>query len=85
MILKVKDNKTGVIYTSDMSDENKHSILNINFCTSYTQVEVQDEILEDGELKYPTHDIILKPLGSKVNWIDLIAVMNDNDGEWINE
>ena len=85
MILKVKDNKTGVIYTSDMSDENKHSILNINFCTSYTQVEVQDEILEDGELIYPTHDIILKPSGGKVNWVDLIAIKDDNDGEWIND
>ena len=83
MELKIRDKKTGVIYSSNMSDENKHSIINMSFCTSYTQVEVQDEIEENGKKSWPTHDIILPPIGSVVNWVDLIATQNDNEGEWI--
>ena len=83
MLIKVKDKKTGVIYSSNMMDGNKHSILAMNFCTSYTQVTVQDEIEIYGEIKFSTHDIILPPLGTKPNWIDLIAIKNDNEGTWI--
>ena len=83
MLIKVKDNKTGIIYSTNMVDSNKHSILGMNFCTSYTQVTVQDEIEVDGQTQYPTHDIILPPFGTKPNWVDLIASQDDNDGVWI--
>jgi hypothetical protein len=67
-----------------MSDENKHAILSLNFCTSYTEVEVQDKVEgDDGKLKYPTHTIILPPIGSTPYWVDLIATQTDNEGEWI--
>jgi len=83
MLIKVKDKKTGVIYSTNMMDGNKHSILEINFCTSYTQVTVQDEIEVDGKTEYPTHDIILPPFGTTPNWVDLIATQDDNEGVWI--
>jgi len=86
MLIKVKNSKTGKIYSNDMSDKNTQCILSINFCTSYTQVEVQDEIDEDGRRTYPTHTIILPPSGvslKDINWVDLIAIQEDNRGEWI--
>ena len=84
MKIEIRDKKTGIIYSSDMSDENDNSILSINFCTSYTEVEVQDRVFKDGVTKFPTHTIILPPLGSSPNWVDLIATQEDNEGEWIN-
>ena len=84
MELKIKDKVTGVIYTNDMSDSNKHVILALNFCTSYTQVTVQDEIIDEGGNKeYPSKDIILPPMGTKPNWVDLIATQEDNEAEWV--
>jgi hypothetical protein len=83
MLLKIKDKKTDVIYTSDMSDQNIHAILSLNFCTSYTEVEVQDKIEEDGKITYPKHTVILPPIGTKPYWVDLIATQEDNDGEWV--
>ena len=62
-----------------MSDDNKHCILSMNFCTSYTEVQVQDEINENSKVK----DLILPPLGSTPNWVDLIATQNDDEGEWV--
>lgn len=82
MELKVRDLKTNTIYSSNMSDNNKHCILEIHFCTSYTQVVVQDEVEEAGGKVYPSHDIVLPPIGSEVNWVDLIATQEDNQGEW---
>tara|TARA_R110000868_G_C10689494_1_gene748175 strand:+ start:558 stop:812 length:255 start_codon:yes stop_codon:yes gene_type:complete len=83
MELKIRQKDTGQIYSSDMSDENKHTILSFNFCTSYTQVEVQDEI--DG--KFSAHDVILPPYGVKAGGlgyaIDHIATQGDPEGEWI--
>ena len=84
MNLKIRDKVTGVIYTNDMSDCNKHVILALNFCTSYTQVTVQDEIIDEGgNKKYQSKDIILPPVGTKPNWIDLIATQEDNEAEWV--
>lgn len=80
MLLKIKDLDTGQIYSSNMSDDNKHTILDINFCTSYTQVSVQDEI--DG--KFSCHDMILPPIGTTPDWVDQIATQNDPEGEWVN-
>jgi len=84
MIIKVKDLTTGTIYTSDMSDSNKNVILAINFCTSYSQVNVQTETIVSCKVHYVTHDIIVPPVGSEVNWVDLIATQKDNKGEWVN-
>jgi len=84
MDLKIRDKITGVVYHNDMSDNNKHCILALNFCTSYTQATVQDEIVdEDGNKKYQIKDIILPPLGTKPNWVDLIATQGDNEAEWV--
>jgi len=82
MLIQVKDKSTGIIYSNDMSQD-KHIILSINFCTSYTQVEVQDKIEIDGETRYPKHDIIVPPLKSKPYWVDEIATQNDPEGEWV--
>lgn len=85
MLIKVKDKKTGTVYSSNMMDNNKHSILEINYCTSYTQVTVQDKIEVDGKQQYNTHDIILPPFGTNPNWVDLIATQEENEGEWVRE
>jgi hypothetical protein len=83
MELKVKNLKTGVIYSSDRSNDNKHSILSINFQTDYTQVNVQDEIiLESGQKTHPNFNIIM-PIGGKMNWVTLIAGQEDMHGEWV--
>jgi len=79
MELKIKDKTTGIIYSNVMSDDNKHCILSMNFCTSYTEVQVQDEINENSKVK----DLILPPLGSTPNWVDLIATQNNDEGEWV--
>jgi len=86
MLLKIKNSKTGKIYTNDMSKDNTQCILSINFCTSYTQVEVQDEIDENGKRTFPTHTIILPVIGvslSEINWVDMIAIKDDVCGEWV--
>jgi hypothetical protein len=72
MELKIRQKDTGVIYSSDMSDENEHYILSLNFCTSYTQAEVQDKV--DG--KFTTHDVILPPFETELSWIGSIATQN---------
>lgn len=83
MQVAIKQNDTGQIYSNDMGADNKHSILAMHFCTSYTQVVVQDEV--DG--KFPTHDIILPAFGTEPNGlsyaIDHMATQNDPEGEWI--
>ena len=81
MLIKVKDNQSGEVYTNEMDSDK--CILEIHFCTSYAQVKVQDVINESGKMSYPTHDIILPPLKGMVNWVDLIATQNDNVGEWL--
>ena len=83
MEIKIRDKKTGVVYSSDMNDNNKNAILSMNFCTSYTEVEVQDVIEVDAKKKFPTHTLILPPFGSEPSWIDLIATQEDNEGEWV--
>lgn len=83
MLIKIKDKKTGTIYTNDMGADNKNCILEIHFCTSYTQVKVQSEKESHGKTIFPTHDIMLSPVKSKANFVDLIAIQNDNEGEWL--
>jgi hypothetical protein len=86
MEIKVKQQNTGQIYSSNMSDVNQHKIVNISFCTSYTCVHVQTK--EGGETTF--HDIILPPFGVGGGWlnslgqaIDLIATQDDPRGEWV--
>ena len=80
MLIKVKD-KEGNIYTNNMSKSNDKSILEIHFCTSYTQVVVQDTIVNDeGVTIYSEKDIII-PLENP-NWADMIAVDDNEIGEW---
>ena len=81
MLIKVKDKTTNKVYTNEM--DNDCCITEIHFCTSYTQVVVQDVINKDGKTTYPNHDVILPPLKSEPYWVDLIAIQNSNIGEWI--
>ena len=62
------------VFSSDMSGDD--SIIEIHFCTSYTQVVVQEMI----EGKGVCHDIICPPLGSTPNPIDFIATQGDEIG-----
>jgi hypothetical protein len=52
----------------------------MHFCTSYTQVLIQEEG-ENGSLE--SKEIICEPVGSNPNPIDLIAVQNDESGTLI--
>jgi hypothetical protein len=57
MLIKVKDSE-GNIFATDLND--KRTILEIHFCTSYTQFKVQEEYLaEDGSTRYREKDIIV--------------------------
>ena len=84
MKIEVKDKQTGKVYSNDFGVDHGQSILEIHFCTSYTQVVVQDVIPVGDKLSYPAKSLILPPLGSKPNPIDLIATDGDHEGEWIN-
>lgn len=77
-MIAVKRHRDGKIFTSDMSQ--KDCILEIHFCTSYTQVIVQELSCES---KNTTADIICEAIGVEVNLIDLIATQEDDDGEFI--
>ena len=86
MLIQVIDSETNVVYSNSMRISNKHTILEIHFCTSYTQVRVQDEIIENGNIRYPQHDLFLDPLDGSMDWADFIAITdNDHLGEWIRE
>ena len=78
-------NRRGEIFTNDMSEDNPNSILEIHFCTSYTQVVVQkQETDDDGVTKYVKEDIII-PIKSPDGFgqaIDFMAVSGDEIGEW---
>lgn len=77
-MISVKRDRDGKVFTNNMSA--KESIYEIHFCTSYTQVKVQ-ELDEDGNLK--SLDIICNPEGTKANCIDLIATQNDDTGTFV--
>lgn len=79
MEIRIRDLKSGHIYTNDMSDNNNHSILEMHFCTSYTQASVQDRI---GS-KYITRNVILPPMGSTPDPLDYIALADESHGEWV--
>jgi hypothetical protein len=84
MLIQVRNTKTGEIFSNSMDKDNKNTILSIHFCTSYTQVCVQEEVVEeDGTTKYPSYDLIIPLLNSKENWVDLIAIKDDTKGEWV--
>jgi len=88
MEIKIKDLSSGNVYSNNMSSQNTKAILSINFCTSYTEVEVQDEIDEDGKRNFPKHTIILPANGislTDVNWVDLIAIQDCARGEWVTD
>lgn len=78
-------NRKGEIFTNDMSEDNPNTILEIHFCTSYTQVVVQKQEIDDkGVTKYITEDIIIPNKSSDEfeQAIDFIAVSGDEIGEW---
>jgi len=77
-MIKVKRHKDGKIFTTDMSIDD--GIYEMHFCTSYTQVMIQ-ETNKEGKLQ--SKEIICKPIGTKPNWVDLIAIQDDDTGEFL--
>jgi len=75
IMIAVKRDRDGKVFSNDMSE--KESIYEIHFSTSYTQVKVQ-ELDENGGLV--SCDIICRPFGARVNWVDLIATQPDDTG-----
>lgn len=63
-------------FTSDMSSD--EGICEIHFCTSYTQVKVQERTETTGQ--FAERDIICPPIGTEPSWLDEIAVQGDDTG-----
>ena len=78
-MIKVKRLKDGQVFTSSMSDDNLFCILEIHFCTSYTQVEVYDRSVKP----YKQSTVICDPIDSVGCWIDMITVIDDDRGVFI--
>jgi hypothetical protein len=76
-MISVKRTRDGKVFTSDMSKSD--GIYEIHFCTSYTEVMIQEEI--EGNLV--SERIICEPVGTKSNPIDLIAIKDDDLGFFI--
>ncbi len=74
-MIKVKRNSDGKVFTTDMSKD--ESIYEMHFCTSYTQVMIQ-ELDENGTLTHKA--IICNPVGTTPSPIDLIATQEDETG-----
>ena len=81
MLIKVRDSK-GKVFSNDMN--NIECIIEIHFCTSYTQVIVQEKDLETD--KTITRDIIIPIENDSVleQTIDMIAIKSDEIGSWEN-
>jgi hypothetical protein len=77
MIIKVKRHWDGKIFTSDMSDPYGDVIIEIHFCTSYTQVIVQDK-----EEKQAVSIMILDE-GTKPSIIDTFAIQGIGTGSFV--
>lgn len=77
-MIRVKRHIDGKVFDTDMS---KHEgIYEMHFCTSYTQVMIQES--DDGG-KLQDKEIICAPVGTKPCQIDLIATQEDDTGEFI--
>ena len=80
-LIAVKDSE-GNVYT--MPSETSTCILEVHYSTSYYQFEVQDTVEhEDGTIIYPKKTIIV--IINKDNWVDLIAVDENEIGELVEE
>ena len=80
-LIAVKD-KQGNVYT--MPSETSTCILEVHYSTSYYQFEVQDTVEHDnGTIMHPQKTIIV--LINKENWVDLIAVDENEIGEIVEE
>lgn len=79
MEIRVRNKRTGVVYSNDMSEKNEHLIVEILFFVEHTTITVQDKL---EERKYRTSDIIIPPFGAElVVWRD---VQDVDRGEWVN-
>ena len=77
MIFKVQRHRDGKVFTSDMSNPYGDVIIEIHFCTSYTQVIVQDK-----EEKQAVNIMILNE-GAKPSIIDTFAVEGIDTGSFV--
>lgn len=77
-MIQVKRLKDGKIFTNDMTE--KESIYEIHFCTSYTQVLVQEED-PYGNLK--RKDIICPAIGIVPTWEDLLSIRFNDEGVFL--
>jgi len=78
-VIKVKRHKDGKCFTNDISKN--ECIYEIHFCTSYTEVMVQ-EVDSEGNLR--DKQIICQAVGgTESDWIELIATQDDDIGEFV--
>lgn len=82
MLIKVKDSK-GKVFSNDMSQF--ECIIEIHFCTSYTQVVVQEKDDEEDKTIYRDIIIPIKNDNELEQAIDFIAVKSDEIGSWFKE
>ena len=80
MLIQVKDSKTGIIYSNDVSDSNKFLIREIYIGNVFTIVKV-----ENRNNKYKTSKIVIKPLGIDSRELTRIPIDDEREGEWVNE
>ena len=80
-MIKVKRDKDGKVFSTDMSQE--EGIYEMHFCTSYSQVMIQ-ELDDEGKLTNG-EIIICHPVGTEANWIDLIATQDVDTGAFVGE
>ena len=86
MEIKIKNTETGVIYSNDMSKDNPHLIISIDFCTSFTEVRVQTKNKRNGWRSLSVSEtLILPPLGTNSNPLYMIATADGTKGEWVTE
>ena len=80
-MIKVKRNRDGKVFDADMSKN--ESIYEIHFCTSYTQVRIQER---NDDSKLVSKDVFVKSIGMLENPIDMLAFDGEEDwGEFVYE
>lgn len=77
-MIKVKRERDGKVFTTDMSKE--ECIYEIHFCTSYTQVVFYEV---DDEGNRVTRYVICDPVGTKGSPFDLLAIQGEDSGTFI--
>jgi hypothetical protein len=84
MKIQIKDKQTGIIYSNDMSKENRYSILRIDFTTEGTTFEVQnEEVGDNGKKLFTTKELSVRPDKMDFGLCFLYSVQNNDEAEWV--